>query len=246
MKTWIFIISLFILQTSFSQGIRMSKMIDGKMYTVTPSTKVYDSTGALVPFEKWFSMIEQYDLKPNSVKDGEEQTFTLVRYPEEVIMKRKEEIEKRRKEMNANPVVVGNKIKPFQFTDIQGKLLRSSDLIDKVIVFNYWFVDCAPCVREIPELNALQQKFANRTDVVFIAVSPIDDKEKISKFLHDKPFTFMHIAKDEAKQMEETKSIGAFPSYLVVDKKGKITLFNQGYSTNTISSLTNHIETLLQ
>ncbi|XOV90791.1 MAG: TlpA family protein disulfide reductase [Pseudomonadota bacterium] len=49
---------------------------------------------------------------------------------------------------------------PPDFFDINGVGHRYADLQDKWIVVNYWATWCAPCIKEIPELNALAEDHA--------------------------------------------------------------------------------------
>src|SRR5690554_1666967 len=49
----------------------------------------------------------------------------------------------------------GKTVAPFEYVDIYGKKLSSSSLQGKVIVLNFWYPSCAPCLKEIPELNAI-------------------------------------------------------------------------------------------
>ena len=42
------------------------------------------------------------------------------------------------------------------------------DSAGKVIVLNFWYTTCGPCVAEIPHFNALQEKYPDDVDVLII------------------------------------------------------------------------------
>ena len=56
--------------------------------------------------------------------------------------------------------------KPADFTDVQGKGHRYSDFSSRYVVVNYWATWCGPCIKEIPELNALAQSHADQLVVL--------------------------------------------------------------------------------
>jgi thiol-disulfide isomerase/thioredoxin len=116
----------------------------------------------------------------------------------------------------------------------------------KVLVFNYWFINSAPCVKEIPVLHKLKEAYAGNKNVLFLVVSPIDKAEDIKAFLEKKEFSYVHIAKNEAEIIKETKGVGSFPSYIIVDRKGVIKFFTAYYSTGIIETLKGKIDKLVQ
>ncbi|MGB3727506.1 MAG: TlpA disulfide reductase family protein [Glaciecola sp.] len=53
-------------------------------------------------------------------------------------------------------------INQTDFTTISGEQYKHSDLSDKIVIVNYFAEWCAPCLREIPELNTFyKQKPSN-------------------------------------------------------------------------------------
>jgi thiol-disulfide isomerase/thioredoxin len=48
------------------------------------------------------------------------------------------------------------------FFDVQGNGYQIDDLRGKYLIVNYWATWCAPCIKEIPELNALADEFPDQ------------------------------------------------------------------------------------
>ncbi len=63
---------------------------------------------------------------------------------------------------------------PADFTDVNGEGYRYADFQDKWIIVNYWATWCAPCIKEIPELNKLATDHA--ADLVVLGVN-FDDPQ---------------------------------------------------------------------
>ncbi len=112
----------------------------------------------------------------------------------------------------------GEKIKPFKVTDMQGNTYSNKDLKGKVVVFNFWFIGCVPCVEEMPVLNKLVEKYKDQ-DVVFLAVT-YDKKSEVSTFLKNHEFDYQIIP--ENTQFAIDYSLMAYPDHMIVDKKSVI------------------------
>lgn len=115
---------------------------------------------------------------------------------------------------------------------ISGKIFGTQELKGKVVVLNFWYTNCPPCLKEIPELNNLVEEYKGK-DVVFLGLAT-DYKQSIEEFLKEKPFkyeiipsamqfTFRFLQPDE-KGTFETK----FPTHIVIDRTGKKTVYETG------------------
>jgi peroxiredoxin len=231
-------------EQSAPSSISVSKMIDGQKYKFDKSTVVKDSTGKQLDFDTWFSFVKtgEYDVKLLSLIQGQSQEFLLYRISAEAIEKNREMREKIKKEKKS--LTAGLPVNKFSITDIQGNAYSNESLKGKIVVFNFWFINCAPCVKEIPELNILQEKFKDK-DVVFLAVSNIDAKNDIEKFVSKNKFTFNQISMEQASTLGFINSISSFPTYMIVDANGVIRHISSGYSDDGIQTLEKIIEAAL-
>ena len=117
----------------------------------------------------------------------------------------------------------------FQATTLDGRQVDSRALKGKVVVLNFWFIACKPCIMEMPELNELVETFSKDTNVVFLAPA-LDGPAALKPFLLEKEFRYQVIpaARTLAK---ETFLVNSYPTHLVADKKGNIVYRPVGYAT---------------
>jgi len=131
----------------------------------------------------------------------------------------------------------------FTATDLNGKEYKLSELKGKVVVLNFWFIGCKPCVMKMPHLNDLVKRYKDE-DVVFLAFS-LDDESSLRKFLTKKTFDY-NIIPDAANVAQQTYKINSFPTSLVIDKNGIVQDYLIGYSTDVEQQLAAFIDKSLQ
>ena len=146
---------------------------------------------------------------------------------------------KRKRDFEAQ---VGQPAKAFSATDIHGNSYSSTELKDKVIVLNFWFVACTPCIKEMPQLNELVNQYGKRDDIVFLGLST-DTEELLGKFLAKREFKYEIFAK--SKHIAESYLVAAYPTSFVIDKKGIVTYAHTGLGENTVNDIHNAIKKAL-
>lgn len=138
----------------------------------------------------------------------------------------------------------GVKAPDYNFTDINGKKYTSQDLVGKVVIFNFWFVGCPPCQKEIPELNEIVAQYKGQDDVVFIAPSLNRMDKKLKPFLTKRSFDYN--VTEMVMGLPQSFNVPAYPTHFVIDKKGTIQFVTVGglhtgimkaYMTEKIESL---------
>jgi peroxiredoxin len=113
--------------------------------------------------------------------------------------------------------LVGCKAPDFKVKSIEGVELSLGQLKGKVIVINFWFEGCAPCIAELPALNRLKEEYESK-DVVFIAFGR-DNTLSIKDFLKARAFNY-HIVSSDYNLTNNFCVIGGWPTNMVLDKDG--------------------------
>jgi len=128
-----------------------------------------------------------------------------------------------------NPAAAQEKLlnKPapgFVVTDINGKSHSLFELKGKVVVLNFWFIACKPCVNEMARLNEIKAEYESRK-VVFLALST-DKKEAVQSFIKTHQFSYTIIP--QAAKIADRYQVYAYPASVVIDTKGIIRFIQIG------------------
>jgi peroxiredoxin len=139
--------------------------------------------------------------------------------------------------------LLGKDAPAFRLADLEGKEYDNESLKGKIAVVNFWFLGCAPCRKEIPDLNRIKKRFENRDDIVFLAIA-LDNAEKIKKFISENEFLYAHIP--DGKDAAVAFGISAYPANLIIDRDGKLAFVRSAYYNDNEKRITKAIEKLLK
>jgi len=67
------------------------------------------------------------------------------------------------------------------FQDLEGREYAIDDYLGKVVLVNMWATWCSPCVKQIPDLNFLQEKYRN-DNLVILSITD-EDRATVNTFL---------------------------------------------------------------
>lgn len=126
-------------------------------------------------------------------------------------------------QMETLQAMTGHQAASFSGTDLKGHTVQLSDLKGKVVVVNFWFTTCPPCLAEMGSLNELVKKYKGK-GVVFLGIT-FNDGPAVTKFLKSHPFNFQQLVK--ANDAIKTYTIHNYPTSLVIDKDGVLKQFFQ-------------------
>lgn len=139
---------------------------------------------------------------------------TLIRKVRFEVVNTELEEEKSRMGLSA---LVGNPFPAFDLPTLSGERLDQNQLKGKPTVINFWFTRCAPCIDEIPVLNALAQQYSKQYN--FVAIT-FEEAVKVHAFLVKRPFDFIHLT--DAKKFIDGLALSAYPTTVLLDHKGTI------------------------
>lgn len=100
-----------------------------------------------------------------------------------------------------------------------GPRVPLSSFRGKVVVLNFWFIGCPVCRAMKPQLNDFKAQFADREDVVFLAVTG-DPEGKVKDYLKKEPFDYLQ-ASDSADALAMFRHV-VYPKNIVISRTGEI------------------------
>lgn len=116
----------------------------------------------------------------------------------------------------------------------------------KVTVLNFWYMDCGPCLAELPHFNEVQEEYGERVAVVALHAYSVNTEDDKQLFLDNTfPTYSLTFAQDTAefKVYDKLGGISAYPMTVVLDKEGVIRYVRQGAMSK--ETLVQYIESLL-
>ena len=139
----------------------------------------------------------------------------------------------------------GDTIPSFEYTSLSGEVISSESIKGKATVLTVWATWCGDCIREIPELNALVEKYKGNEQVEFLAFSD-EDEATVRTSLKRFPFNFKHLVNTKSYS-DQLKSgmTKHFPQVLVINQDLEIVYEVTENKQPIFTDLDNHIQTIL-
>lgn len=112
---------------------------------------------------------------------------------------------------------------------LNSKKIKISDFEGKPTLLSFWFTKCAPCIKELPALESLKEKYGSKVN--FVAIT-FNDEEEIKSFLSKKDFNYKHII--DAQKFIDEIGLNTYPRNIILDKNGIVQLINDEIPSNEI------------
>ena len=107
----------------------------------------------------------------------------------------------------------------FTLSDMQGKTWTLKSLQGKVVLVNFWATWCPPCRKEMPDLDALYQRFKDKGFVI-LAISD-EEADKVKAYLAEHNVAYP-ILLDPGRKVNDVFRIDGIPKSFVFDREGKL------------------------
>lgn len=195
----------------------------------------YDSLVANAELSKFQSAIFQDTLTNEVVFVYKKQTKDDLKKSKVDFKRKKNDAKDIRKSLN------GTTISELELKDLNGTVYTLESLKGKVIVLNFWFTQCKPCVAEFPDLNKLKAKF-DPEKVVFFAVS-WNDVATINAFMKNRHLDYTVIP--NGNKLINYFKIPHYPYNVIIDQNGTIDYINDAVSFNILKKMESKIKSYL-
>jgi len=107
----------------------------------------------------------------------------------------------------------------FTLVDLMGKSWHLRDLKGKVVLVNFWATWCPPCRKEMPDLQALYDKYK---DEGFLVLSISDEETaKVAPFIAQRKITYP-VLLDPGRKVNDAFVVEGIPKSFVYDREGKL------------------------
>lgn len=126
---------------------------------------------------------------------------------------------------------LGGRAPDLTFTDAEGNTVSLYQLLEtkKLVVLNFWFVNCGWCQREFPVMEVSYQKY--REDVEILAVNPYDSEADIAAFRKANSLSFPMLSC--SPDLPVAFGVNGYPTSVCIDRTGTISLIQPGAVTDS-------------
>ena len=126
---------------------------------------------------------------------------------------------------------------------LSGEAMDLAALRGQVVLVDFWASWCAPCRRELPELDALYRRH-RAAGLVVIGVNIDEQRADAEAFLRDQVQVSFPVIHDGAQQLAGAWSPPKMPTLYVVDRAGRVARVFDGEKPGQLAAL--HAEVLRQ
>jgi len=106
-----------------------------------------------------------------------------------------------------------NKVIPFELPDLEGNMVSIADFDGKFVLINFWATWCTYCDQEMPDLQALQDKYGD--DLVVLLVNVQEGEEEIRTYLEKNNLTMLTVLDKKGETAGMYNVTGMPSSYFV-------------------------------
>jgi peroxiredoxin len=193
---------------------------------LTKESIVKDTLGSVIPYELWSRLMITGHYKVKK-KEKDYNEFIIYRLSDEEYVKN---IEAMPKPKESDYFKTGKSFAHFKTSDINGNKINTKNLAGKIIVLNFWFIKCPPCIMEMPDLNKIADSYKEDSWIVFIAIA-LDKKYELEEFLEHTKFKYTII--DNGRYVAQQYNISSYPTNVIIDPQGKVHFHASGLAINT-------------
>jgi thiol-disulfide isomerase/thioredoxin len=140
----------------------------------------------------------------------------------------------------------GQKAPSFEVQSLNGELLSSEKILKerKGLILNFWGLRCGSCIEEIPYINEIYRKYGKDIVVLGINVDGVE-RETLAQQIHKIGLDIAYsIVPDPDMKLLDSYKMNAAPLTVIVDRKGEIYYYHEGFTQGDERILEENIKML--
>ena len=142
-------------------------------------------------------------------------------------------------------VEVGAPAPSYRTTSLDGDSVSLAEQRGKVVLLNVWATWCHPCRREIPELQAIHERYQARgLELVGVSVDADGSDDAIRAFMQEFQMTFP-VWRDPDERVSAQFLVIGVPATFLIDREGVLQWRKTGPIAPNDTSLASAIERAL-
>ena len=126
------------------------------------------------------------------------------------------------------PPAPGMPAPPFSSRRLDGGTVALESLRGRVVLLDFWAVECPPCRIEMPELEKIHRRYSGR-GLRVLGVTEMDPaRDRVARFVAEIGVTYP-VLLDPGARIGALYRIEAHPTTFVIDARGIVCFVNVGY-----------------
>jgi peroxiredoxin len=119
---------------------------------------------------------------------------------------------------------VGQPAPEIEGPGLDGEVMKLADFRDKVVLLDFWFAGCGPCIEEVPNLRKLIEAHQGQPLVV-LGVNVDEVRDEAIKAVGDTGIAWPSWA-DPEKAIARRYNVEGYPTIMAIDAQGRIRALN--------------------
>ena len=129
-------------------------------------------------------------------------------------------------ELGGRPLYVGDAAPDFTVKTLAGKDLTLADFRGKFVLLDFWATWCAPCVAEIPNLEAVHKTFGANPRFVMVSLSLDEKAAEARAYMSSQKLAWHQGHVGEESAVASAYDATSIPSTFLIGPDGKILAMN--------------------
>lgn len=134
----------------------------------------------------------------------------------------------------------------FSLPDLEGNIIGPASFRGKVLIIDFWATWCPPCVKAVPHLTSMKEKYGPQGfEVIGVSLDTGSDAEMLVKAFAEEMGVNYPMVIGSGDVADDYGGITGIPTLFIINKEGQIVKSQTGYSPDIGKMTETEVEKLL-